>query len=356
MKLLISGIAGFVGSTLAAGLREADPTLEIAGFDNFVRPGSEVNRQRLKRLGIAVQHADMRLPSDTESLPAADWVLDAAALPSVLAGVDGKSTTRQLIEHNLGGTINLLEYCKSHRAGFTLLSTSRVYSIVPLSSLPVVVKDEAFTPDAATALPRGVSAAGIREEFSTAPPVSLYGSTKVASEHLALEYGATFGFPVWVNRCGVLAGEGQFGQAEQGIFSYWIHGFRTGAPLRYIGFGGHGHQVRDCLHPRDLIPLLRRQFSAPLHDARPRIANVAGGAENSMSLAGLTAWCADRFGPREIGRDPRERPFDLPWVVLDAARARADWEWAPATSLASILEEIAHHADANPHWLELSRA
>ena len=37
--------------------------------------------------------------------------------------------------------------------------------------------------------------------------------------NLILEYGECFGFPVWINRCGVLAGAGQFGKADQGIFS-----------------------------------------------------------------------------------------------------------------------------------------
>ncbi len=75
----------------------------------------------------------MRAASDLEALPAADWIIDAAANPSVLAGVDGQSSSRQLIEHNLYGTLNLLEYAKRHRSGFILLSSSRVYSIPPLS-------------------------------------------------------------------------------------------------------------------------------------------------------------------------------------------------------------------------------
>ncbi len=66
---------------------------------------------------------------------------------------------------------------------------------------------------------------GVAEDYSTEPPVSLYGSTKVISEHLALEYGETFGFPVWINRCGVMAGAGQFGHSAQGIFAFWHHSF-----------------------------------------------------------------------------------------------------------------------------------
>jgi CDP-paratose 2-epimerase len=76
-----------------------------------------------------------------------DWVIDAAANPSVLAGVDGKTSSRQLVEHNLLGTINLLEYCKAHQAGFCLLSTSRVYSIAGLANLRMQVVDGAFAPD-----------------------------------------------------------------------------------------------------------------------------------------------------------------------------------------------------------------
>lgn len=256
MRILISGVCGFVGSTLARALAASGAGHTLVGFDNFIRPGSESNRDALKKLGVKLFHGDLRAPSDLETLPAVDWVIDAAANPSVLAGVDGKTSSRQLIEHNLGGTVNMLEFCKTHRAGFILLSTSRVYSIPPLAALAVEVHQQAFRPALRASHPRGVGPAGVAEEFSTAAPVSLYGSTKLASEALALEYGATFDFPVFINRCGVLAGAGQFGRADQGIFAYWLNAHLRQRPLRYIGFGGHGHQVRDCLHPRDLAPLL----------------------------------------------------------------------------------------------------
>src|SRR4051794_6606835 len=122
MQILITGICGFVGRTLALGLRENVSTANVFGLDNFIRPGSEQNRDALRKLGIKVFHADLRCASDIEQLPAADWVIDAAANPTVLAGLDDKSSSRQVVEHNLGGTINVLEYCKKHRAGFILLS------------------------------------------------------------------------------------------------------------------------------------------------------------------------------------------------------------------------------------------
>jgi len=354
MRILISGICGFVGSTVAQALLAGGRGHEIAGFDNFVRPGSETNRAGLKALGVKVFHADLRLASDLEALPDADFVIDAAANPSVLAGVDGKSSSRQVVEHNLGGTVNLLEYCRARKAGFILLSTSRVYSIAPLAALPVVVQREAFVPDPAKPLPAGLTARGVDETFSTAAPVSLYGATKLASEALALEYGACFDCPVFVNRCGVLAGAGQFGRADQGIFAFWINAWLRQRPLRYLGFGGHGHQVRDCLHPRDLAPLLERQLAAPAVAAADRLVNVSGGAESAMSLKQLSDWCAAWFGPRPVQADGTPRPFDLPWIVLDPGRATRAWGWRPTTSTAAILEEIARHAEENPSWLDLS--
>jgi CDP-paratose 2-epimerase len=233
-----------------------------------------------------------------------------------------------------------------------LISTSRVYSIKPLADAVVEKNGNAFRLTPGQSLPRGLTAEGIAESFSTDPPVSLYGSTKVASELLALEYGETFGFPVWINRCGVLAGAGQFGKADQGIFAFWINSYLRRRPLKYIGFGGHGYQVRDCLHPRDLIPLLRKQVQAS--SAPVRIVNLGGGSTQAMSLAQLSAWCEARFSRHEVSCDHDTRRFDIPWLIMDSAKAREVWGWRPQTTLEEILIEIALHAEQNPLWLELS--
>lgn len=354
MKILITGICGFAGSELAFGLRRQLEGVTIVGLDNLSRPGSHEHRARLREAGFAVRHGDVRNPSDLEGLSAIDWVIDAAANPSVLAGVVGGATSRQVVEHNLVGTLNLLECCRRWNAGFTLLSTSRVYSIKPLTELPLEVADDAFRlkPDA-TRTP-GLSPDGITEDFSTTPPVSLYGSTKLASEILALEYGAAFSFPVRINRCGVLAGAGQFGRPDQGIFSFWIHSWAQKRPLTMIGFGGTGHQVRDCLHPRDLVDLLVRQMEAGTGGPTERVCNLSGGLASAHSLAQLNTWCADRFGPNRIGSEPVDRPNDLPWVVLDHGRAIRDWNWHPQTPAEAIFEEIARQAEERDDWLDLS--
>jgi len=357
MKILITGVCGFVGSTLAREFAQSGGGHTLVGFDNFIRPGSETNRAALKSLGVELHHGDLRAASDLESIPAVDFVIDAAATPSVLAGLDGKTSSRQLIEHNLLGTVNVLEFCKQHRAGFVLLSTSRIYSIPPLASLPVIAVDNAFRlSPLATTLPAGLTAAGLDETFSTGAPISLYGSTKLASEALSLEYGETFNFPVFINRCGVLAGAGQFGRADQGIFAYWLNSYVRRRPLTYIGFGGHGYQVRDCLHPRDLLPLLTKQMSAGPIPVGDRIINCSGGAGSARSLRQVSDWCAAKFGPHPVSADSTPRAFDIPWIILDSAKASRIWGWQPRTSTETILEEIATHAQANPGWLDLSAA
>lgn len=349
MKVLITGACGFVGSRLALALAERIQGIELVGFDNLIRPGSESNRTILVERGVNLLHGDLRSRSDLDSVPGCDWVVDAAANPSVLAGVDGRSSSRQLSEHNLFGTVNLLEYCRQHQAGLVLLSTSRVYSVRDLAGLPIDERGERFVASSCAALGSAASPAGITEEFPTRNPISLYGATKLASEVMAMEYGLTFHFPVWIDRCGVLAGGGQFGTAEQGIFSYWLHAHAERRPLRFIGFGGRGYQVRDAFHPSDLADLLCAQFNQdPPEDP---IFHASGGAENSMSLAELTAWCNDRFGPHVPQPDLRPRPFDIPWLVMDHSRAQSQFGWRPKHSISAILEEIAQHVAANPGWL-----
>jgi CDP-paratose 2-epimerase len=353
MRILITGACGFAGSSIAEALLRRREGLTIHGIDNLQRAGSERNRGRLRKLGLNIVHGDIRAASDFETLPAVDWVIDAAANASVLAGVQGNGSSRQLFEHNLASLVNVLEYCKMHGAGLLLLSTNRVYSIAALAALPLTCTADAFRLDAAAPLPAGVSAEGIGAGFSTQAPVSLYGSTKLACETVALEYGAAFDFPVWINRCGVMAGAGQFGTPDQGIFAYWVNAHLRKRPLRYIGFDGKGRQVRDAFHPQDLAALLDAQMNTPRKDGR-RVYVAGGGVRNAMSLAQLTAWCDARFAPHAPQPDPRPRPYDIPWMAMDGRDAAADFGWRVEMSIGELLEGIAGHAERHPEWLETS--
>src|SRR5262245_7040842 len=122
MKILITGVCGFVGSVLAECLLERLEGIRLVGMDNLLRAGAETNRMRIERLGVKFIHGDLRSASDIAGLPGCDWVIDAAANPSVLAGLSGVGSSRRLFEHNLGSIGNVLEYCREHKAGLLLLS------------------------------------------------------------------------------------------------------------------------------------------------------------------------------------------------------------------------------------------
>ena len=143
-------------------------------------------------------------------------------------------------------------------------------------------------------------------------------------------------------------------QPAQGIFTWWINRWLQRRALSYLGFGGRGLQVRDCLHPADLAALAVQQMRDAAATKTPRIFNVSGGAANAMSLAQLSAWCTDRLGAHQVGSDAGQRAYDVPWVVLDATAALERWQWVPKRAIDTVLAEIAGHAAAHPEWLTMS--
>ena len=64
MRVLITGGAGFIGSTLALSLAERHPDWQLVACDNLYRRGSELNLGRLKRAGVEFMHADVRHRED----------------------------------------------------------------------------------------------------------------------------------------------------------------------------------------------------------------------------------------------------------------------------------------------------
>jgi CDP-paratose 2-epimerase len=98
MNILVTGGCGFVGSGICRGLIAHFPGCRVTALDNLRRAGAETNREPLAALGVRIVHGDIRLQSDIDALGPFDWVIDAAAEPSVLAGTSagaaaGSATT-----------------------------------------------------------------------------------------------------------------------------------------------------------------------------------------------------------------------------------------------------------------------
>ena len=336
-RLLITGGAGFVGSNLAVSLASRHPEWEVIAFDNLYRRGSELNLPRLEEAGVEFVKGDVREPGDLGALPPLSALIECSAEPSVMSGVDGE--TGYLVHTNLTGAYNCLELARRDGAFFVFLSTSRVYPVAPQLRLRLEETETRFE-IAAEQEVAGVGPAGISERFPLEGARTLYGATKLAAELLIEEYRAALGVPAVIDRCGVIAGPWQMGKVDQGVFTHWMlaHHFRN--PLSYIGFGGHGKQVRDLLHVEDLVDLVERQLlDREAWDGRT--VNVGGGRECSLSLRETTAICQRLTGNEvEIAPVLETRQGDVPIYLSDCTKLFGLDEWRPRRSAEQVLADI----------------
>jgi CDP-paratose 2-epimerase len=345
MKILITGGAGFVGSSLALSLRGRWPGCEVVCLDNLYRRGSELNLPRLQEAGVQFRRGDVRNP---DSFPAGpfDFLVECSAEPSVLAGHDGSPD--YVFHTNLVGAYNCLEKARAWQSKVIFLSTSRVYPIATLEGHQWNENATRFS--WADEGNDGISARGVAESVSLDGARSLYGFTKYAAERLIEEYRTGYALRAIVNRCGVIAGPWQFGKVDQGILALWVLSHHFGRPLSYIGYGGTGKQVRDFLHIYDLCDLMCEQIS-DFEKWEGWIGNVSGGLENSASLCELTALCGEVMNKRvPISGQLQNRPSDLRIFIGDCSRLFQRTDWRPNRGVREIIADTAswvaqHHGD-----------
>ena len=337
MNILVTGGAGFVGSALAISLKVNYPHYNIFALDNLKRRGSELNLSRLKKNGIEFIHGDIRNKEDFDSIPAVDAVIEASAEPSVLAGLNG--TPDYLINTNLVGTVNCLNYALKHKANFIFLSTSRVYPIKAIESLNFVEEETRFS--LADQQPvAGVSSKGISEDFPLNGARSLYGTTKLASELIIQEYNEFYNLKTVINRCGVITGPWQMGKVDQGVMVLWIAKHFFNQKLGYFGYGGTGKQMRDMLHVADLYRLVDWQLHH-IDQVNGEILNAGGGLDSSASLQELTKICQEVTGNIiPIDRVAETRTADIRLYVTDNTKVTNLTGWKPEIGIKQIVEEI----------------
>lgn len=348
-RILITGGAGFVGSAMAIGLAERWPDRQIIALDNLKRRGSELNIPRLLAAGVKFIHGDIR---NTEDLNPdtlnPEIIIECSAEPSVTAGYAAPEYT---VRTNLSGTVNCLELARKTGSDFIFLSTSRVYPLKHLEKLRYNEKETRFQLADEQTMP-GASAFGVAENFPLDGARTLYGATKLASELLITEYSQAYGIRTIINRCGVITGPWQMGKVDQGIFALWMaaHYFKT--QLKYIGYGGHGKQVRDLLHSADLLELVDTQINR-ITELNGETFNVGGGADNSLSLLETTELCREITGNKiEISPIAENRPGDIPVFITDARKIREKTGWHPKYSPRVTLTEIYEWLSQNAETLK----
>ena len=306
MKIIITGGAGFIGSNIAVKLKDND--FKVVVIDNLKRRGSELNIQKLKKYDIEFIHGDIRNIEDLKL--EFDLMVEASAEPSVLSSI---CNSDYLLSSNLTGGINCLKACMENNARIIFLSTSRVYPINLINSLNFYETDTRLKLSQNNI--RGVTNKGFTEELDIKGIKSLYGVSKLSLEMIINEFQYMKKIDAVINRCGVVAGEGQFGKAEQGFFTHWIASYIYNKPL-YIT--GTGKQVRDIIHVDDLADVILFQIKYFEKFSRETF-NIGGGINNSVSILELNEMCRQVFGNKEVSYS-KERELDIKYYVTDSKK------------------------------------
>ena len=343
MRILITGGCGFVGAHLALHMRERGH--HVVAMDNLVRRGSERNILRLKRHGAEFLHGDVRNREDFIALPKdINLICDCSAQPSVVTGYANPMFD---ITNNAFGVINILELARHRGCPLILWSTNRVYSADKVNALPRREDASRLRWDAEAFHKQfsGREAPGFDPEFGISEVFSvdggqrsLYGLSKLMGDLACQEYAQAFGIKTVINRFGVLSGEGQFGQADQGWVVWWAIAHWFGLPLKYIGWGGK--QVRDILFIEDACRLVEAEIEH-LDRISGEVFNVGGGATNSLSLVEATAILRRKLGLElPIGVEDTPRKGDTAIYITDNRKVERVLGWKPRIGIEEGYDRI----------------
>jgi len=349
MKVLITGGAGFIGSSIAIRLKKERPSIDIVCFDNLKRRGSELNIKDLLSLGIEFIHGDIRNEEDFESIGSYDVMIEASAEPSVLAGTSGGA--KSVIQNNLAGSINCFNHALKNDALVLFLSTSRVYPIHKIESANFEEDDLRFF-FSSNQSENGISENGISEKLSLIGSRSFYGTTKLCSEQLLEEYHSFYDLKTIIIRYGVIAGPRQMGKTDQGVVTLWMAKHFWKQSLSYIGYGGKGKQFRDILHIDDLIDLVFLQLDES-ETFIGEIFNAGGGITNSASLKQMTQICEEITGNKiPITEISETRSADLKGFATDNSMIFQQTSWRPKRNIKATFEDIYNWIKNNENKLK----
>ena len=286
MKCLVTGAAGFIGSSLADLLLSQGH--EVVGIDCFAdyypRETKESNLSNARSEARFSFVEDDLLTADLEPLLAGvDWVFHQAAQAGVRASW-GESFD-VYVRNNISVTQRLLERARESRIEkLVYASSSSVYGDSP--DLPL-------------------------RESARPQPVSPYGVTKLAAEHLCYLYHVNYGVPTVSLRYFTVYGPRQ---RPDMAFNKFIRSALTGGE---IIVHGDGEQTRDFTYISDIC---NANLLAAQSDAVGRVFNVGGGSRVTVNhvLDVLNGLAGERVRVRHI----EDQKGDVRHTLSDAAPAR----------------------------------
>jgi len=324
MKILVTGGCGFVGANICLHLKKSNHN--IFSLDNLSRKGSSFNLKVLKKNNIKNFNIDIFNYNKIKKLTKFDLIIDCCAEAAVEVS---KNEIDRVINTNFIGTLNVLKKIKKDKSKIIFISSSRVNSIEEINN---IVKKK-FLKNKLKITKK------INENFSTLKPKSIYGLTKFASEMLIEEFSYAFKIKYIINRCGVIAGPLQFGKVDQGFVSLWIWNHIIKKKLKYIGYGGNGHQIRDILHIYDLCDLIELQIKN-FNKNNNTLFTVGGSKSSYTSLIELTKKC-EKITKNKIkfSKQSKSSIYDIPYFITDNSKIQRAYNWKPKRNMKQIIKD-----------------
>ena len=110
--------------------------------------------------------------------------------------------------------------------------------------------------------------------------------------------------------------------------------------LKYIGFGGHGNQIRDVIHIDDVCKIILIQIKK-LNRIFNNTFNIGGGEKSFISLNQLTLKCQKLTNNNiKIGKVSKTSIFDIPYYVSDNKKVKKMYNWKPSKDIDVIIKDI----------------
>ncbi len=303
-RCLVTGVAGFVGSHLAEGLIEAG--YDVVGVDSFIdyypRSIKERNLQQLRlQSGFQFIEADLASAELGNLLDGISHVFHQAGQAGVRASWDADFPSYVL--NNILVTHRLLQAVRrSPVQAFVFASSSSVYGNTP------------ELPTSETALPM---------------PVSPYGTTKLAAEHLCRLYAQTFGIPIVSLRYFTVYGPRQ---RPDMAFHKLCSALLDGSEFKLYG---DGDQTRDFTYVADIVRAnLLAASSAATHAGR--VFNIGGG--NRVTLNAVIQLLQGLTGRRVKVKATARQAGDARHTFADCSAAEASLGFRPEWKLEAGLE------------------
>ena len=154
------------------------------------------------------------------------------------------------------------------------------------------------------------------------------------------EFSYAFGLKYIINRCGVISGPLQFGKQDQGFISLWVWKHLNKNKMKYIGYGGYGHQVRDVLHIDDLSKLIYLQINK-FNKIYNKLFTVGGSTKSYISLIQLTKICENLTNNKiKFSKISKTSIYDIPYYITDNNLITRTYNWKPKKNIKDIVYDV----------------